>query len=76
MKKLLLIILTMTIMSSCSTYNYQSKNQSKVMSKFQKKKHGKYVSARKRGHVNHPAVRKSTRRELIQKINAQRTTIN
>lgn len=46
------------------------------MRKFQKKKHGKYVSARKRGHINHPAVTKGTRKNQIQKIRAQRTTIN
>lgn len=68
--------MTMTILSSCSTYTYQTKKQSVTMRKFQKKKHGKYVSARKRGHINHPAVTKGTRKNQIQKIRAQRTTIN
>lgn len=68
--------MTMTILSSCSTYNYQTKNQLKVMSKFEKKKYGKYVSARRRGDINHPAVKKSTRKDQIQKIRSQRTTIN
>lgn len=76
MKKTLLIVFILGLLSSCSSYTYNSDHQAKVIHNFGKKKHGVFIPTRKIGSLNHPAVTKSSRKNQIQKIKSQRTSIN
>lgn len=64
MKKFILLLITTVIITSCQTGRH-TRYQASVLRKFDKPKHGKYIPERKRAGVNHPAVRVSTRKILI-----------
>lgn len=69
-------------MTSCiSSYNYGSDYQARNLHKFSKNKHyrtsiggPRYVPARKRGDINHPAVTVQTQKRLKRYIKRQRYT--
>ena len=81
MKKILLIILVILMVSSCVTPQtgltaYQSKNIHKFSRKkgYRTSSGPKYVRPRKRGHVMDKTVTKQTRKEIIHRIKYQRMT--
>jgi len=65
MKKFILLLITSVIITSCQTSHRHTCYQTSVLRKFDRPKHGKYIPERKRAGVNHPAVRVSTRKKLI-----------
>ena len=72
MKKIILLIVLVGFMSSCITTTYQTKHQTHVIRKFNRKKHGKFVPVRKMGDINDRTVIKETRKNLRQEIRRQR----
>ena len=82
MKKLLFYVLIATMFASCASPQGMSSYQAKNISKFLKKKRyrtmagPRYIRAKKRGSVMHPAVSKETRKEQIRRIRAQRYTVS
>lgn len=83
MKKILLIILAVFMVSSCVVpQSGMTKYQSKNINKFSRKKGyrtfdgPRYVRPRKRGGVMDITVKKETKKELIRRIKYQRITSN
>lgn len=72
MKKIILFILLVGFMSSCVSTSYYSKNQTNVIRKFNRKKHGKFVPVRRMGDINDRTVVKEKRKNLRQEIRRQR----
>ena len=67
MKKIILLIVLVGFMSSCITTTYQTKHQTRVIRKFNKKKHGKFVSVYRMGDINDRTVTKETKKNLREK---------
>jgi hypothetical protein len=66
MKKVVMLLLSVMIITSCqTTSHYQTRYQARILRNFDKPKHGKYTPERKRGDINHPAVRVETKKTLI-----------
>lgn len=72
MKKLIIALISVLFLSSCSVFPGQSDYQTKNLKKFDRRKHtGPFISKKrpsKRGSLNHPAVRKEDKRWQLQKI--------
>jgi hypothetical protein len=63
MKKVVMLLLSVMIITSCQTTSpYQTHHQARTLKKFNKPKHGIYIPERKRGDINHPAVCIKTRK--------------
>ncbi len=68
MKKLVMFIILSIFLSSCSSVEYSTRHQSKVMRSFSKSRFKKDTRITKRTVIAHPAVHPTIRKNLKQRI--------